>query len=146
MEKIEGFQKEFRWLSNFWPATVEFEGIVYPSSEHAYQAAKTDNQDLRKMIRDLASPGEAKRFGKKVAFRPGWEAMKLDVMERIIREKFKNPALAKQLRATWPAELIEKNHWRDHFWGVCQGVGHNHLGKILMKVRDELLTSESQKV
>lgn len=63
----------------------------------------------------------------------------LSVMETLVREKFtRHPALAAQLLATGDLELVERNHWRDTFWGICDGRGENHLGRILMKVRTEL--------
>ena len=41
ISKIESFHDEYRFLSNFWPVLIDYEGIVYPTSEHAFQAAKT---------------------------------------------------------------------------------------------------------
>jgi len=55
-----------------------------------------------------------------------------------MRQKFKQPELKAKLLATGDAELIEGNHWGDIVWGVCRGKGENRLGKILMKVREEL--------
>jgi predicted NAD-dependent protein-ADP-ribosyltransferase YbiA (DUF1768 family) len=34
-------------------------------------------------------------------------------------------------------ELCEFNTWGDTFYGVCNGVGKNILGKLLMEIRDE---------
>jgi hypothetical protein len=47
------------------------------------------------------------------------------------------------LLLTGDEELIEGNFWGDVFWGVCNGVGKNHLGKILMEVRSELGGAQS---
>ena len=63
---------------------------------------------------------------------------KLGITEDVIRQKFNNPELKEKLIATGDAELIEGNPWGDTFWGVCEGKGENHLGKILMKIRSEL--------
>jgi hypothetical protein len=63
--------------------------------------------------------------------------VKLDVMLGLLRRKFTQLDLRRQLLATGDAELIEDNDWGDHFWGVCMGVGENHLGKLLMQVRGE---------
>ena len=58
-------------------------------------------------------------------------------LEEIVEEKFRqNPKLAEMLLATEDAILIEGNTWGDKFWGVCNGVGENNLGKVLMYVRD----------
>jgi predicted NAD-dependent protein-ADP-ribosyltransferase YbiA (DUF1768 family) len=49
-----------------------------------------------------------------------------------------NPRLQRMLLDTSDAELVEGNWWGDRFWGTFRGAGRNHLGKILMRVRDEL--------
>jgi ribA/ribD-fused uncharacterized protein len=137
---IDSFQGEYRFLSNFWPAEVEFEGITYPTAEHAYQAAKTLDAAERKRIAALATPADAKRAGRAVQpLRADWEMAKFDVMERCVRDKFTRHAdLRQRLLATGDAELIEGNTWGDRIWGVYQGEGENRLGKILMNVRAEL--------
>ncbi len=136
---IDSFQGQYRFLSNFWPAEVQFEGLIYPTAEHAYQAAKTPDRAERQRIAALPTPGDAKRAGAALPKRPDWDAKKLAVMELVVRDKFtRNPDLRAKLLATHHAQLIEGNTWNDQFWGVCNGKGENHLGRILMKVRDEL--------
>src|SRR3954454_2152936 len=85
--KIAQFQGEFRYLSNFWPATVEFEGITYPTVEHAYQSAKTLDVNERKRIAAMKTPEEAKRAGRALKQREDWEKVKFDVMETCVRYK-----------------------------------------------------------
>jgi predicted NAD-dependent protein-ADP-ribosyltransferase YbiA (DUF1768 family) len=53
---INGFQKEFRFLSNFWPCKVMLDGVIYNSTENAYQAAKTFDVDERIKINNM-TPG-----------------------------------------------------------------------------------------
>lgn len=138
------FRGEYAFLSNFHPAPVEFEGILYPTVEHAYQAAKTLNREERQRIANLPTPGAAKRAGKQVQLRPDWEDVKIDVMTRLVRRKFTcYPDLAEKLLATGDLPIVEINTWKDTFWGVCEGVGQNHLGRILMAVRKELRTQEA---
>jgi ribA/ribD-fused uncharacterized protein len=132
---ITEFEGEFRFLSNFYPSPVMLDGIEYPTVEHAYQAAKTIDTAERDRIRNAKHAGTAKKLGRKVTLRPDWEAVKLQVMEDLIRRKFSIPDLKDMLLATEQEELVEGNYWGDTFWGVCEGVGQNHLGKILMKVR-----------
>jgi ribA/ribD-fused uncharacterized protein len=136
--RIESFHGEYRFLSNFWPAIVEMDGIIYPTVEHAYQAAKTFDQSARLKIQALREPGNAKRAGRRISLRPDWEAVKLNVMLSLLRSKFAEKSLADKLLATGDYELLEGNEWGDTFWGVCRGIGHNHLGKLLMQVRKEL--------
>jgi ribA/ribD-fused uncharacterized protein len=135
---IASFDGENDFLSNFFTCSIEHEGIWYTSTEAAFQAAKTLDMDERQKIARM-NPGKAKRAGKKVALRPDWETIKLSVMEDLVRQKFvRHNDLKEKLLATGDATLIEGNWWKDTFWGVSGGVGENHLGKILMKVRNEL--------
>jgi hypothetical protein len=114
---VTSFDGEYRFLSNFWPAQVEFEGITYTSSEHAYQAAKTTNPSERQKIKDLPTPGKAKRAGQKVTMRPDWDAVKLKVMEDILRSKFSDPELRKKLHQI-TGEIQEGNTWGDTLGSV----------------------------
>lgn len=138
-EKIDRFEGEYRFLSNFYPAEVELNGDMYSSVEHAYQAAKTIDPNKRKVIREANTAGQAKRLGKYITLRVDWENIKLSVMEDLVRQKFtKHEELKKKLLQTDNKELIESNYWRDFFLGVCKGKGQNYLGKILMKIREEV--------
>lgn len=135
---IDSFNGKYRFLSNFAPCKVTYDGVEYSSTEHAYQAAKTLDTKVRKFIAEAETPGEAKKRGQKCSLRPEWETIKLDVMLDLLRQKFKQPDFKRALLNTGDAELIERNTWKDVFWGVCNGKGENHLGKLLMKVREEL--------
>jgi len=134
---ITRFTEENSFLSNFYFCKIEMEGIGYLSVENAYQAAKTLDVDERRAM-SLMSPGQSKRRGSKVALREDWESIKMGIMEDLIRQKFQNAELREKLLATGDAELIEGNNWCDRFWGMCDGEGENHLGKILMKIRSEI--------
>ena len=135
---IDSFSGEYRFLSNFYPCNIEFEGEIYPSTEHAYQAAKTLDHGIREQIRDCGNAGKAKQLGRKLTIREDWEEIKIRVMGHLCWQKFNQEPFRTQLIATRDAELIEGNHWNDTFWGVCRGVGENNLGKILMKCRMHL--------
>lgn len=147
MKTISRFMGETRWLSNFEYATVEFENELYLTTEHAYQAAKTLNQSQRKAIRDEISPSVAKKMGRKVTIRDDWESVKLQIMYDLNLQKFsKHPELQKLLLNTGDALLEEGNNWGDTYWGVVDGKGENHLGKILMKVRAEIRKKEDERL
>lgn len=78
----------------------------------------------------------------KYRFLSNWNEVKLHIMEHFVHLKFfVDRVLGCSLIATGNAQLIEGNTWNDKFWGVCDGEGENHLGKILMKVRDDLWRS-----
>jgi ribA/ribD-fused uncharacterized protein len=132
---IGEFQGEYRWLSNFWPARVEYFHVWYPTVEHAYQAAKCDREEDAAKILACRTPGQAKRLVRGLRMRSDWNDRKLAVMRDLVGQKFDNPALAMKLIATGNELLVEGNSWHDTYWGVCNGKGENHLGKILMEVR-----------
>lgn len=134
---INNFTGSNFFLSNFYLCEVRLNGVLYPSVEHAYQAAKTTNPLVREKIRQAKTPGEAKKLGRQTALRAGWESSRLQVMENLLEQKFSNPELKNRLLDTRDATLVEGNYWGDEFWGVnsSTGVGLNHLGKLLMNLR-----------
>src|SRR5512146_1316947 len=144
---IERFEGAHRFLSNFYPAPVTFEGLEFPSVEHAYQAAKATSLTVRARFSTLAVPlltaGQAKRAGRKVDLRADWEQVKLDIRRQLLRQKCAREPLRAMLLATGEALLVEGNCWHDNFFGVCScpacgGRGQNWLGRLLMEVRAEL--------
>jgi N-glycosidase YbiA len=136
---ISGFIGEYRFLSNFYGSPIEFEGIQFRTVEHAFQAAKTNRVGERFRITTLPTPAQAKKVGRTLHLRSDWEVVKQDVMLGLLRHKFKRGTLlAEKLVATGDEELVEDNHWGDTYWGVCSGRGENHLGRLLMQVREEL--------
>lgn len=139
---IDSFDGEHAFLSNFFTATVIYEGVKYATVEHAYQAAKCAVPEERAKFTECILPGKAKQLGKTVLLREDWDEVKQSVMQGLLRQKFAHPSLRKRLIATNPRMLIEGNTWGDTYWGVCKGKGHNYLGKLLMLVRaDALLQS-----
>lgn len=134
---ICGFFNDYRWLSNFWQCKITYEGLTYSSVENAYQAAKTVIQEERLPFLNVHAV-RAKRLGKKLTLRPDWENVKLDVMLDLLRLKFAHEELKKKLLDTGEEYLEETNNWYDFYWGVCNGNGENHLGRLLMQVREEL--------
>jgi ribA/ribD-fused uncharacterized protein len=146
---IDKFEGRYSFLSNFYTCSIEHQGIKYPSVEHFYVAMKSNDEqlidgkyyttgDFREFVATIESAGKVKRLGSKIKLRKDWDVKKLEFMNFAIREKFKNELLKKQLLETGREELIEVNYWKDFFWGICDGKGQNHLGKILMEVRKEL--------
>lgn len=158
--KIDKFFGEYRWLSNFHLCDIEYEGIVYPSTEHAYQAAKVSDPEIRKQCLGMSCK-EVKRWGRTLredldyldktknihlnrTLPADWdtgpilEQKRVRVMWDVCWYKFnKHADLKEKLLATGDAELIEGNSWGDKFWGVCNG-GENMLGKILMQIREDI--------
>jgi len=125
------------YLSNFWPVDIVYEGLTYPSAECAFQASKCANEGERKMF-TVINGAQAKALGKKIKIRPDWNEVRLSVMWNVLQAKFaQHPDLAAKLVATGDEEIVEGNTWNDKFWGVCNGEGMNHLGIMLMAIREE---------
>lgn len=136
---ITSFRDKYFFLSNFYPSVIDYDGIIYRTAEHAYQAQKTINNSERVKISQLKTAKEAKYYGRSLSLRKNWSLMKVQIMKDIIYQKFKqNEPLKWNLLATKDKELIEGNTWGDTFWGICNNEGQNYLGKILMSVRREL--------
>ena len=85
------FSGKYRYLSNFWQVHIAYEGIIYPSVEHAFQAAKTVSQTDRMRIRLAPTSGEAKRLGRQVTLRNNWDSIKFTIMHRLVKQKFSDP-------------------------------------------------------
>ena len=140
---IDEFRGDYGWLSNLVGSCITPKGTWCKTVEHAFQASKTLVPSERQMILACETPGQAKRLGRKVTLRLGWDAVKDRVMLTLVRSKLSNPALAAMLLSTGWEPLIEGNYWHDNYWGSCKCAkcgdnGQNKLGKILMQVRTEL--------
>ena len=142
MDDITCFRGEFFFLSNFYPAKCTYDGLVYTTSEHAYQSAKTVDVDLRKKFQSLKTPEMAKTLGKNVDVRPNWNKIRTQVMWECLQSKFSDPVLRQKLLDTGYVKIVEGNTWGDTFWGVCDGKGHNCLGIMLMSLRNSFRMNE----
>ena len=137
-KKIAGFVAEYRWLSNYFPCRVEWDGRVYGSAEAAYHSGKYSRPD-----RDLFTtldPDRARKFSRVKPYDiPAWETRQVPTMREVVWAKFsQNADLAKKLLATGDRYLEETNWWGDKIWGVYRGEGQNLLGKIIMETRARL--------
>ena len=135
---IDKFEGDYAFLSNFYYSSFIYQGRQYPTVEHFFQAHKAKTEEDFIMILTEATPGGAKRAGRKVNLREDWEEVKDGLMLEALRAKFSIKGLREKLLATDNEELIEGNYWHDTYWGVCNGIGQNKLGKMLMQVREEI--------
>lgn len=155
MKMIHGFDNKYSFLSNFYACSIDFDGLaLYPTAEHAFQAAKSLDTKIREWIVSAPTSGEAKRRGQSIKLRPDWEEVKDEVMLFIVREKFKNEDMRTRLLATIGEGydgFCEDNWWHDNYWGnctcpKCQEIeGQNKLGKILMQVANEIINEICEK-
>jgi ribA/ribD-fused uncharacterized protein len=149
MHKISQFRDQYAFLSNFHRHPFLYRDIEFPTAEHAFVMEKDGNlhrfilqcqglrlkpftlQDYLKLL-----PGQAKKFGRHIVLRENWDHIRTIKMLDILIAKFAVENLKMKLLQTGTAYLEEGNAWGDTFWGVCNGRGKNHLGKLLIKVRD----------
>ena len=144
-DPIADFRSEYDFLSNFYASPLTYDGADYPTLEHAFQAAKSLDHAERRKIRLATTAGMAKQLGRRIKRRDDWFELSLQIMEDLLRQKFTRYLdLGERLLATGDAPLIEGNNWGDTFYGCVydvhqqKWVGENHLGRLLMKIRDEL--------
>lgn len=144
-DAITSFRGGYAFLSNFYrfPHPIEYGNIFFHTVEHAFQAAKTRDVMARQRIALASSPGIARQMGRMSQLRSDWDGVKLTIMKELVRQKFKkNSALLKSLVETGNAVLIEGNRWNETYWGMVwdastnSWAGENHLGRILMEIRD----------
>lgn len=144
MKIIDDFrQSEYRFLMNNYDSPIEVDGLIYDTVEHAYQASKTTDDSERTEIHNAATARRAKRIGRSISLRPGWDAMREDVMFELLKKKFgpTNKELRTKLLATQNARLVSGG---DTFWGEVHGAGNNRLGNLLMKVRAGLIKASCE--
>lgn len=143
---IDDFSPKLKYgfLSNFYPSTIYIDKKPFATVEHAYQAHKTIDESSRELIRKAKTPQDAKKLGRCVQLRPDWEEVKLPLMRSYLKQKFENPFLLHLLIDTGTAQLVHNNSWNDRYWGVCKGVGQNWLGRLLMEIREDLISTISK--
>lgn len=146
---VKEFKDDYAFLSNFYQADFMWRNQVWPSAEHAFQAAKgycLENSYLKDIVkheeacRTAADPGKAKAIGRKVNLDvDNWNMRRVSYMREIVHAKFTNNLsdfdMVGSLINTGAAMLVEGNDWDDRFWGRCNGRGLNILGAILMEER-----------
>ena len=126
------FRNQFAFLSNFYFCPLVINGFMFSNAEAAYQALKCKGYEER----FVGVTGKtAKALGRKLPMQEGWNDMRIDAMRFVLQQKFSSPKLMAQLQQV-QGHIQEDNYWNDTFWGVCNGVGENHLGKLLMEIRD----------
>jgi len=136
---IYGLFGKYRPLSNFHLEDFTFEGRVYRCSEGAYMSCKTFDICEKLMLTAMDGPA-AKKFGQLVTLRSDWNYVRVDKMQQVLYAKFEqNESLMALLKSTGTKYIEETNWWHDTFWGVCNDVGQNNLGKCLMNVRDTVV-------
>lgn len=139
---INFMNDRFHDLSPFSAHRIEIWGETFPTVEHAYQASRILHGPEREAIKQAPSPLDAWREGQKQKNNPRLSVPNFDkhaVMEELFRAKMKqHPDIIKILKESGDRELL-KIHPNDYYWGTGKdGSGENRMGKLWMKLRDEL--------
>jgi len=137
IEEITSFRGAYDFLDNSHKCEIELDGIMYKSVTHAFEASKTDDTTKREQINKQPNGSKARYVCRNVETTELWENNKIRIMRALVLQKFiRYEDLRQRLLETGNAKIIFVNHWGDTFWGVTDGDGKNHLGRMLMKVRE----------
>lgn len=138
-------EKPFGAFSNLYRREIEFEGEIFATSEHAYQAGKPRKKAVRDWLMSAPSPSLLAMAAHGLYYwdvAPGWSTSKFDRMRAVLRAKFEqHEDLKDLLLSTGTARLVESatvDNEVNRLWGEVNGVGRNMLGQLLMELRDEL--------
>lgn len=139
---ITFYEDKYYMFSNFSSFMVYYDKREWMTSEHAYQAMKFRPIWIQQAIKNQRSAHDAKKYAhaNKDKYREDWDEIKLSVMTEICRAKLEqHNYIRKMLLKTGSHELVEASP-KDAFWGWGRDeTGENHLGKIWMKLREELI-------
>ena len=137
------FRDKYAFLSNMYSCPVHYDGETFPCVETAFQYAKcADENEKEKFINNrgyFVSGFVARKLGQQVKLRDDWQYARLEVMYELLEDKFcHNEGLRQALKDTGDRWIQEDNDWGDTFWGVCNGIGENMLGKMIMEIRQNI--------
>jgi ribA/ribD-fused uncharacterized protein len=131
-------------FSNFSPHPIHIEGLDWQTVEHYYQAQKfvgTENAALIEVISQAPTPMDAAELGRDrtLKLRPDWEEVKIPVMWKGVLTKFLIHTDIQRILLSTKEQLLVEDSPTDYYWGCGQDkTGQNHLGKLLMAVREEI--------
>ena len=141
------FRGKYYWASNFAFSPIKYKigndekETIFPTAEHLYQALKyIDKPEVMRIISNLQSPVDAKRIGKEIPANSEYlkEDYRLSTMKTVMDLKYKIPLFRAYLLSTKDQEIIHDVYHNDTFFGKANGNGLNHLGIILMEIREKL--------
>ena len=148
MEEIRFYRandKPYGAFSNLYRREITFEGEVFATSEHAYQAGKARKPEVRAWLMNAPTPALLAMAAHGLYYWdivPGWSKVKFNRMRQVLRAKFmQHEDLRELLLATGRARLIEsatEDNTVNRLWGEVNGHGKNMLGIMLMELRTEL--------
>ena len=143
LSRIDSFTGYFDFMHNNFQTPVYYEGILYPSVTHAYHAARSTDERTRRAILNSETFQILGNIAIRIEDPPDWQEKKVKIMEQLLRDKFRrSKELQEKLRTTEHRELVmtyQEKKKNNLYWGVVKGKGQNQLGRILMRIRDDLI-------
>ena len=142
--KREMYQWDILPLDNFSAFGLVMNGEYFQTSEHAFQYLKfvDTNKEVAESIKNSFSPNDARNIAheNKASRLANWSDIKYKKMEEVLKLKVEQYPIVKEcLLNTKDYSIAECCIDEDTDWGVDNSnQGENHLGKIWMKIRDEL--------
>ncbi len=150
-QKFIGFYpREFFCFDNFSSFGFIYRGIKYPTVEHAYQAMKFVDTapEIAMQITECLSADQAKRiaFANQDKQRKDWKVVNVSIMEELLIAKLEQNPYVKQKLLETKDYIICEDSPKDDFWGIGPNRdGRNELGKLWMKLRNELKDQTEKK-
>lgn len=141
--EIRFFTPRFYAFDSFSAYTVQIWDKEFPTAEHAYQWKKYNetHPELAKQILEAKNPNAVKKISdaNKDKVSPDWTEKKVAIMEDIVRAKVQQHEKVRKLLEESETRTIIENSPDDDFWGIGPNAdGQNMLGKIWMRLREEL--------
>ena len=149
------------YLSNFYKAPLNIDGITYQCVEQYFTAEKArtfhDHHTVSRIM-DSDKPSEMKYLGKttKGFNQKTWDEKASTVMLNGLRAKFQQNQKIQDKLVSTDDKLLAEASKNDNVWGIGLAMsdenafnkdkwqGRNQLGNLLMKVRDEIVRSNNR--
>lgn len=144
-------EKPYGPFSNLFRREISFDGDIYPTAEHAYQAGKALKKEVRDWLMAAPTPAHLAMAAHGLYswdIVPKWASLKVDRMRRVLKAKFEQHAdLRSLLLSTGTSPLVETatvDNAVNRFWGEVNGRGKNTLGLLLMDLRSKIQSKASR--
>jgi len=145
-------EKPYGVFSNLYHRPIRFEGEIFPTNEHAYQAGKARKKEVRDWLMAAPSPSLLAMAAHGLYYwdiAPGWSKSKFSRMKEVLIAKFtQHEDLRQLLLSTGDSRLVEAattDNAVNRLWGEVKGKGKNMLGQLLMEIRAELIEEADEK-
>lgn len=143
MDKITDFFNQNSFLNNDHICLVHYDGLLYASVTHAFQAARATSESLREQISNIHDIESMYEIVENLEDPPEWNKNRVKIMEMLIRDKFRRNHILRERLGETGSALLQNSYQSEPnpsnlFWGTVNERGENTIGKILMKIRSDI--------